>query len=61
MKTMAKTNAKKPSPITSWQIDGDIMQTRRDFIFLDSKSQQMVVAAMKLKDSFSLEEKVWQM
>ena len=37
MKTMAKTNAKKPSPITSWQIDGDIMETVTDFIFLGSK------------------------
>ena len=41
-------------PITSWQIDGDAMQTVRDFIFLGSKI--MVTAAMKLKDACSLEE-----
>ena len=43
------------SPITSWQIDGETMETVRDFIFLDSK----VTAAMKLKDTCSLEEKLW--
>ena len=42
-------------PITSWQIDGE---TVADFIFLDSKSLQMVTAAMKLKDTCSLEEKL---
>ena len=41
--------------ITSWQIDGEKMETVRDFIFLDSK----ITAAMKLKDSCSLEEKLW--
>ena len=45
-------------PITSWQIDGETMETVRDFIFLVSKSKQMVVAAMKLKDACSLEEKL---
>jgi len=40
------------SPITSWQIDGETMETVRDFIFLGSKSLQMVTAAMKLKDTF---------
>ena len=43
-------------PITSWQIDGE---TVADFIFLGSKSLQMVTAAMKLKDACSLEEKLW--
>ena len=43
-------------PITSWQIDGETMETVRDFIFWTSKSLQMVTAAMKLKDALSLEE-----
>ena len=42
-------------PITSWQIDGETVKTVRDFIFLGSKSLQMVIAAMKLKDACSLE------
>ena len=46
-------------PITSWQIDGETVETVADFIFLDSKSLQMVTAAMKLKDPCSLEEKLW--
>ena len=46
------------SPITSLQIDGETMETVRDFIFLDPKSLQMVTAAMKLKDAYSLEEKL---
>ena len=46
------------SPITSWQIDGETMETMTDFIFLGSKSLQMVTAAMKLKDTYSLEEKL---
>ena len=45
-------------PITSWQIDGEIMETVRDFTFGAPKSLQMVIAAMKLKDAFSLEEKL---
>ena len=47
------------SPITSWQIDGETMETVRDFIFLGSKSLQMVIAAMKLKDTCFLKEKLW--
>ena len=43
------------SPITSWQIDRETMETMIDFIFLVSKSLQMVIAAMKLKDAYSLE------
>ena len=44
-------------PITSWQIDGETMETVTDFIFLGSK-MQMVTTAMKLKDACSLEEKL---
>ena len=46
------------SPITSWQIDGEAMETVADFIFLGSKITQMVTEAMKLKDTCSLEEKL---
>ena len=46
------------SPIDSWQIDGEAMKTVTDFIFWASKSLQMVTAAMKLKDAYSLEEKL---
>ena len=46
-------------PITSWQIDGETMETETDFIFLSSKSLQMVTAAMKLKDAYCLEGKLW--
>ena len=46
------------SPITSWQIDGERMETVTDFIFWAPKSLQMVIAAMKLKDACSLEEKL---
>ena len=45
-------------PITSWQIDGETTETVRDFILGAPKSLQMVTAAMKLKDTFSLEEKL---
>ena len=47
------------SPITSWQIDGKTMETVRDFMFWVPKSLQMVTAAMKLKDTCSLKEKLW--
>ena len=46
-------------PITSWQIDGETVETVSDFIFLGSKSLQMVIAAMKLKGAYSLEGKLW--
>ena len=46
-------------PITSWEIDGETVETVSDFIFLGSKSLQMVTAALKLKDAYSLEEKLW--
>ena len=47
--------------ITSWQTDGEKMETVTDFIFLGAvpKSLQMVTTAMKLKDSYSLKEKLW--
>ena len=51
-----KTKIMATSPITSWQIDGETMETVTDFIFLGSK---IMTAAMKLKDIFSLEEKLW--
>ena len=51
-----KINIMASGPITSWQIDGEIVETVIDFIFLAPKSQQMVTAAMKLKDTCSLEE-----
>ena len=54
-----KTNFKASGPITSWQIDGETMETVSDFIFLAPKSLQMVTAGMKLKDTCSLEEKLW--
>ena len=46
-------------PITSWQTDGKTMEIVADFIFLGSKSLQMMAAAMKLKDACSLEEKLY--
>ena len=51
-----KTKIMASSPITSWEIDGE---TVSDFIYLAPKSLQMVTAAMKLKDAYSLEEKLW--
>ena len=45
-----------PGPITSWQIDGETVETVSDFILGAPKSLQMVTAAMKLKDAYSLEE-----
>ena len=47
------------SPITSWEIDGETVETVSDFIFWAPKSLQMVIAAMKLKDTYSLEGKLW--
>ena len=53
-----KTKIMASGPITSWQIDGEIMETVRDFILWAPKSLQMVTAAMKLKHACSLEEKL---
>ena len=53
-----KTKIMASSPITSWEIDGETVETVSDFIFWASKSPQMVIAAMKLKDTYSLEGKL---
>ena len=53
-----KTKIMASDPITSWQIKGETMETVTDFIFGASKSLQMVTAAMKLKDTYSLEGKL---
>ena len=62
-KASLKLSIQKPkimasNPITSWQIDGETMETVTDFILGAPKSLQMVTAAMKLKDTYSLEEKL---
>ena len=58
-----KTKIMASGPITSWEIDGETVETVSDFIiiiiFLAPESLQMVTAAMKLKDAYSLEEKLW--
>ena len=56
--SIQKTKIMASTPITSWQIDGETMETVTDFIFLGSKSPQMVTAVMKSKDACSLEEKL---
>ena len=55
-----KTKIMASGPITSWQIDGETVETVSDYIyiFLAPKSLQMVIAAMKLKDAYSLEGKL---
>ena len=53
-----KTKIMASGPITSWEIDGETVETVSDFIFGAPKSRQMVIAAMKLKDAYSLEEKL---
>ena len=53
-----KTKIMASGPITSWEIDGETVETELDFIFGGSKSLQMVTAAMKLKDAYSLEGKL---
>ena len=54
-----KTKIMASDLFTSWQIDGETMETLIDFIFLGSKSLRVVTAAMKWKDVCSLEEKLW--
>ena len=54
-----KTKIMASGPITSWQIDGETVETVADFIFWAPKSLLMVIAAMKLKDTYSLEGKLW--
>ena len=53
-----ETKIMASSPITSWQLDGETVETVSDFNFLGPKSLQMVIAAMKLKDAYSLEGKL---
>ena len=53
-----KTKIMASGPITSWEIDGETVETVSDFIFWVPKSLQMVTAAMKLKDTYSLEGKL---
>ena len=54
-----KTKIMASGPITSWEIDGEAVETMADFILGVPKSLQMVIAAMKLKDAYSLEGKLW--
>ena len=54
-----KTNIMATGPITSWVIDGETVETVADFIFWAPKSVQRVIAAMRLKEAYSLEEKLW--
>ena len=54
-----KSKIMASGPITSWEIDGETGETVSDFIFWAPKSLQMVSAAMKLKDAYSLEGKLW--
>ena len=56
--SIQKTKIMASGLITSWQIDGETMETARDYFFWSPKSLQMVTAAMKLKDAYSLEEKL---
>ena len=57
MLNFQKTKIMASGPITSWEIDGETVETVSDFIFWAPKSLQMVIAAMKLKDAYSLEGK----
>ena len=54
-----KTKIMASGPITSWETDGETVETVSDFIFWAPKSLQMVIGAMKLKDTCSLEEELW--
>ena len=54
-----KTHIMASGLITSWEIDGETVETVSDFIFGAPKSLQMVISAMKLKDAYSLEGKLW--
>ena len=58
-KLQRQTKIMASGPITSWQIDGETVETVADFIFEAPKSLQMVIAAMKLKDTCSLEGRLW--
>ena len=54
-----KTKIMASGPITSWETDGETVEIVSDFIFWAPKSVQMVISAMKLKDAYSLEGKLW--
>ena len=54
-----KTKIMVSGPITSWQIDGETVETMADFFWGAPKSLKVVIAAMKLKDAYSLEVKLW--
>ena len=54
-----KTKIMASGPTTSWEIDGETVETVSDFIFGAPKSLPILIAAMKLKDAYSLEEKLW--
>ena len=54
-----KTKIIASGPITSWEIDGETVETVSDLLFWPPKSLQMMIAAMKLKDTYSLEGKLW--
>ena len=56
--TTQKTKIMASGPITSWEIDGETIETVSDFYFSGSKITQTMIAAMKLKDAYSLEEKL---
>ena len=57
--TFQKMKIMASGPITSWEIDGETVETVSDFIFWAPKSLQMVTAAMKLKETYCLKEKLW--
>ena len=57
-RNIQKTKIMASGPITSWEIDGDTVETVSDFVFWAAKSLQMVMATMKFKDTYSLEEKL---
>ena len=59
MLNIQKTKIMASGPIISWEIDGEIVEAVSDFILGAPKSLQMVIAAMKLKDTYSLEGKLW--
>ena len=57
--SIQKTKIVASGPIISWEIDGKTVETVSNFFWGAPKSLQMVIAAMKLKDAYSLEEKLW--
>ena len=57
--SIQKTKIMAYGPITSWEIDGETVETVADFFWGATKSLQMVIAAMKLKDAYSLGGKLW--